>query len=68
MTPWFIFVLILSLVGVFPIVKKFPKIVAVFDEKPVLNLIKRVSLLALLVFCMVRISSGAYNPFIYFRF
>lgn len=68
MTPWFIFVLILSLVGVFPIVKKFPKIVAVFDEKPVWNLIKKVSLLALLVFCMVRISSGAYNPFIYFRF
>lgn len=68
LTPWFIFVFILALVCVYPLQQKLVKIVNAFETKHLLKAIKSVSLLALLAFCMIRISSGSYNPFIYFRF
>lgn len=68
LTPWFIAVLLLALVCVYPLKQKFTRIADAFENKSVLKAVKGISLLALLVFCMLRISSGSYNPFIYFRF
>ena len=64
MTPWFIFILICSVICLF---KKEQLIrsekILVFAEKS-----KYIIYMLLFVFCVLRISSGAYNPFIYFRF
>lgn len=63
-TPWFIFIFIFAIISLFPKEKylRGEKLIA-FAEKA-----RYVVYILLFVLCIVRVSSSAYNPFIYFRF
>ncbi len=64
LTPWFIVMLVFAIICIFPKEKFFrsEKSLAVAEKA------KYVVYILLFAFCIVRISSAAYNPFIYFRF
>ena len=64
LTPWFILVLVCAIICLFP-KEKFlrTKTMAVLADKS-----KYIVYTAMFVLCVIRISSSAYNPFIYFRF
>ncbi len=64
MTPWFIAVFIFAIICIFPKEKFFrsEKAVAVVGK------LQYAVLILLFIFCILRVSSDAYKPFIYFRF
>ena len=64
LTPWFIVMFIFALICIFPKEKFFrtEKSLAAAEK------LKYLVFILLFVFCAIRISSAAYNPFIYFRF
>ena len=64
LTPWFVIMLIFAVICVFP--KE--KILGQGKALVVADKMKYVVYILLFVFCIVRVSSEAYNPFIYFRF
>ena len=75
LTPWFIGILAAAVIGCGPICKLSGSIKEHVLNGPLVQTKWKVVDLALyflaflgLVFCMFRLSSGAYNPFIYFRF
>ena len=75
MTPWNIFVIFIAAVGAGPmryVSEKIKPMVlgdnVVGTKAKVLNVSLYVLSIALLIFCMIRLSSDTYNPFIYFRF
>ncbi len=74
LTPWFIVMFVAAFVGCAPIRGLSQKIKTQVDAEVKTKgwLVVDVTLYVLafiaLVWCMVRLSSGAYNPFIYFRF
>lgn len=59
LSPAFAFTLVLSIILCFPVAKYFPR----KWEKT-----RMAGALALLVLCMLNLSAGSFNPFIYFRF
>ncbi|MBQ8503546.1 MAG: MBOAT family protein [Clostridia bacterium] len=64
LTPWFIFILVFAILCIFPrerIIRS-AKAVAITEK------VKYAVYILLFAFCIIRISSEAYNPFIYFRF
>ena len=74
LTPWFLFMLLAAIIGCAPISKLADSIRAL-ENKEILT--KRESFVqamtfvlavVLLVWCMIRLAGGSYNPFIYFRF
>ncbi len=75
MTPWNIVILVIAAFGAGPmryISEKVKAMVLVDNvvgtKAKVLNVSLYVLSIALLIFCMIRLSSDTYNPFIYFRF
>lgn len=66
MTPWFLVMLLIGIIGAAPIGLWFQKCEILNKEW----IDKGMYILAilLLVWCMVRLSGSSYNPFIYFRF
>ena len=75
LTPWFIGILTAAIIGCGPIGKLSGSIKEHVLNGPLVQTKWKVVDLVLyfmaflgLVFCMFRLSSGAYNPFIYFRF
>lgn len=76
LTPWFIFALILAIVlaaPIKPLADKFRSKLCdagavVTGKWKYIQIILYVLSAALLVWCMIRLSGEAYNPFIYFRF
>ena len=75
LTPWFITVLIAAVIGCAPIRPLSDRIRASLYGGGALTAVWKgvhaalyVAAAAGLVWCMLRLSSGAYNPFIYFRF
>ncbi len=75
LTPWFIVMLIAAIIGCAPIRPLADKIRSVLYGEGELTAAWKAVQIALyvlaaagLVWCMLRLSAGAYNPFIYFRF
>ena len=75
LTPWFIVMLIAAIIGCAPIRPLADKIRSVLYGAGELTAAWKAVQIALyvlaaagLVWCMLRLSTGAYNPFIYFRF
>ena len=75
LTPWFVFALIIGIIGAAPIKPLSDKIREKLNVGEALSVKwKAVSTVlfvlsaVLLCWCMVRLSGDAYNPFIYFRF
>ncbi len=75
LTPWFIVMLIAAIIGCAPIRPLADKIRSVLYGEGELTAAWKAVQIALyvlaaagLVWCMLRLSTGAYNPFIYFRF
>ena len=75
LTPWFIFIFILAVIGSYPMRYLSEKIKHNLYETQTLtagwkkiNICLYVLSLVGLAFCIIRLSSGSYNPFIYFRF
>lgn len=75
MTPWFLVMLVAAIIGCGPIVPMANKVrEAIYNPAGAVGAWKAVSVilyvLALigLAWCIVRLSSGGYHPFIYFRF
>ena len=75
LTPWFILILVAAIIGCAPIRPLSDKIRSVLYGKGSLTKgwqIVQIALYALafvgLVWCILRLSPAAYNPFIYFRF
>ncbi|MGN0468501.1 MAG: MBOAT family O-acyltransferase [Acutalibacteraceae bacterium] len=67
MTPWFIFILILSVVFIFPFKSMREKLERA-NNKNIVLAFKYTAIMLLFIICISRISSNTYNPFIYFRF
>ena len=74
LTPWFIVMLLAAIIGCAPI-SKFADSVRALEHKETLtkresNIQTATFVLAsiLLMWCMIRLAGGSYNPFIYFRF
>ena len=72
MTPWFIFILVIAVLCAAPVNSLAKGIRSKMTEGSkglaVCGTIKSVFTLVLLLWCMIRLSGNAYNPFIYFRF
>ena len=74
LTPWFIFVFVLAVLGAGVLKKPVDRLRRlttgeIASSRPVaLEITLSVLSLALLVFCIFRLSGQGYNPFIYFRF
>lgn len=76
LTPWFICILIVAVIGATPIQGVLLKVREKINcDDSILTrkwiYIKRISYLLsflLLIWCMIRLSGNTYNPFIYFRF
>ncbi len=75
LTPWFIFILIVAIIGCAPIKPVADKIRAhahsdmVLDTKwKAIQVALYVVAFVLLFWCILRLSGTSYNPFIYFRF
>ena len=75
LTPWFIVMLIAAIIGCAPIRPLADKIRSVLYGEGELTAAWKAVQIALyvlaaagLVWCILRLSAGAYNPFIYFRF
>lgn len=69
-TPHFIFILIIGAIGAFPW-KRYIETKMLDYSVMIQNGIKTITYmgsLALLILCVLNLSSGTYNPFIYFRF
>lgn len=66
LTPMFIFMLFAAVIGATPLAKK---IANQFEIKHELFVpVSMIGSIGLLVLCMLSLSGGTYNPFIYFRF
>lgn len=75
MTPFFIVMLIVAIIGCGPVRRLTIKLNAVSEKKGKLTakensvqIILYIAAFALLLWCIIRLSGGSYNPFIYFRF
>lgn len=74
LTPWFIFILVVAVIGCAPIGAISNKIKAVVysdaltKKGEVLQTALYIGSILLLLWCMIRLSGSTYNPFIYFRF
>ena len=75
MIPWNIFVIVIAAIGAGPMrwISEKVKTMVLGDnvtgtKAKVLNVTLYVLSIALLIICMIRLSSDTYNPFIYFRF
>ena len=74
LTPWFIFIFTVAVLGAGLMEKPISKIKAMANGKTetkaalAVRVIVDVISLALLVWCVMRLSAQGYNPFIYFRF
>lgn len=74
LTPWFFFMLAVAVIGAAPVKKISDKIRSqILQEQiegkwKVVDIVLFVLSFVLLLWCMVRLSGGTYNPFIYFRF
>ena len=76
LTPWFLFMLVLSVVGAAPLRPLAERIQAkLSDGNGALTAVGRLvqtgsyaASFVLLAWCMIRLSGNTYNPFIYFRF
>jgi alginate O-acetyltransferase complex protein AlgI len=64
-TPLFIFTVVIAVIGQYPWLDKLKKQSEVDAVSEILSYILALVLLAL---CILSLSSGTYNPFIYFRF
>ena len=74
LTPWFLGMLVAAIIGCAPISKIADSIRALENKE---TLTKRENILqtttfvlavVLLMWCIIRLAGGSYNPFIYFRF
>jgi alginate O-acetyltransferase complex protein AlgI len=68
MTPWTICMTVAALLGaafVPALIKRIPQSIR---ECAGVQILKHTGMIVLLIWCMLRISSSTYNPFIYFRF
>ncbi|MBQ9414093.1 MAG: MBOAT family protein [Clostridia bacterium] len=63
--PSLVIVLIVGAVFAMPIL---PKVKERFEGRPVAVVLSYVATFAVFALCVLRLSAGAYNPFIYFRF
>lgn len=75
LTPYFIVMLVVGIIGtalVRPITEKIRGLYALGDELPIgkkaVTVGIRFASVILLLWCILRLSGGVYNPFIYFRF
>ncbi len=75
MTPFFIVMLIAAVIGCAPIRRLTVKLRTVSEKagkltpkENIVQIILYTAAFALLLWCMIRLSGGSYNPFIYFRF
>ena len=74
LSPWFVCMLIAAIVFCAPVASLTDRIAALKDKRTLTRNEKIIQVLCfvaaaiLLVVCLLRLSSGAYNPFIYFRF
>ncbi len=77
LTPWFIVMLIIGIIGAGPIRPLAARIKAIiyqpatkenFRLRSILQGVLAVASVLLIVWCMLRLSGNTYNPFIYFRF
>lgn len=72
MTPWFLFTFVIAVIGAGPIRPLADRLRARKEgEAPLLPAARGglyVLSFLLLIWCVVRLSGGGYNPFIYFRF
>lgn len=66
LTPYFLVMLSAAVIGCAPVCRVLP----VFSDtkKHTVQLILYLAAFALLLWCILRLSGGSYNPFIYFRF
>lgn len=72
LNPWNIFVLVLALIGMGPIKILLNKWKELDDNKNIVlsigNYLSYVVIIVIFGWCMIRLASSTYNPFIYFRF
>ncbi len=75
MTPFFIVMLLAAMIGCAPIRRLTVKLRTVSEKagkltpkENIVQIILYTAAFALLLWCMIRLSGGSYNPFIYFRF
>ena len=74
LTPHFIIMLIVAIIACGPLEKWIGRLKGISDKsvlsrkEAVVQVISYIVILLLLAWCIIRLSSGAYNPFIYFRF
>lgn len=75
MTPFFIVMLIAAVIGCAPIRRLTVKLRTVSEKagkltpkENIVQIILYTAAFALLLWCVIRLSGGSYNPFIYFRF
>ncbi len=74
LTPWFIFIFIVAIIGVGPIRPIVEKVRLSVNtktttvESTIVRLCLCVGSVLLLFWCILRLSGSTYNPFIYFRF
>lgn len=75
LTPFFIVMLVAAVIGCGPIHSLTMKLRAVSEKEETLTsketfvqFILYIAAFALLMWCIIRLSGGSYNPFIYFRF
>ena len=76
LTPWFLTMLFAGIIGMAPVKPVVNYINGLNSNKTNQNKWKNITIqislyilsVLLLVFCIIRLSGGTYNPFIYFRF
>lgn len=73
MTPWFLVMLIAGIFGMAPLKRFFQYECGIREsgmvwKQSMMRGVGRVACIILLIWCMIHLSTGTYNPFIYFRF
>ena len=68
LNPFFIIMLIMGIIMSAPIMKIVKRIREGKEENKIIQICVYVISFVLLVWCLIRLSGGSYNPFIYFRF
>ncbi len=72
LTPWFIVMLAVAIIGAVPVKVKAEEYIEKAAVKPAVKsavqVVVYIITILLLAWCMLRLSSTSYNPFIYFRF
>ena len=66
LTPMFCFMIVMAIVGATPLARDFAR--KLEKKHEIMTPISLIGSLALLVLCVLNLSGGTYNPFIYFRF